>query len=62
MNILGLGKTAGKVAFNLMKIGAWGVGQQYTQENFRKQSNGFIGEMERGTEHTVIKLKQITRN
>ena len=61
MDLIGIGKVATKVGFNLMKIGTQAVGKQYLQEKMREDSNRFIRDTKNGVEHAGIQLKLIKR-
>lgn len=47
---------AGKSAIELMKIGGIATANSYTNQQLRNSTNHFIGEIERGVEHTGRKL------
>lgn len=63
MNIITTGKVIatflGRTGLELMKIGAWGTLNQYTNQQFKNTSQHFIGDMERGIEHQARRLKII---
>lgn len=54
-----VGKVIGRAGLELMKIGAWGTLNQYTQQQYREKSNHLIGDVQRGVEHGGRKLKII---
>lgn len=57
--VVNAGTFIGKAGVELLKIGGWGVLNQYTNQQFRNGSQHFIGEMERGAEYGARKLKLI---
>jgi hypothetical protein len=57
--IIQVGTFLGRTALELMKIGTLGTLNQYTNQKFRESSSHLIGEVERGVEHQVRKLKII---
>lgn len=46
----------GKTAVELMKIGGIATANTYTNQQLRKSTDHFIGEVERGVQHTTRKL------
>ena len=66
MNIITVAKTIGTVGIRtgvqLLKTGAWGTLNQYTQTQYRNNTSQFIRQVEQGVEHGAHKLKLIKKD